>query len=71
MYPFSRQLLIKPEMSKYIRESTNKSIKQYLTPLYKYNTNTPVIPSSSVLLIFVSLISFSIGYKVGKINLHK
>ena len=71
MYPFSRQLLIKPEMSKYIRESTNKNINTYLNPylnLYKVKT---VPPCSPILLTFVSLISFSIGYKVGTLNSYK
>jgi hypothetical protein len=65
MYPFSRQLLIKPEMSKYIRETTNKSVNKYLVP-YNLKPTTPLPPNSHILL-FVSLISFSIGYKVGNL----
>ena len=70
MYPFSRQLLIKPEMSKYIRESTNKNINTYLNP-YKVKTVPPLPPCSPILLTFVSLISFSIGYKVGTLISYK
>ena len=69
MYPFSRQLLIKPEMSKYIRESTNKSISQYLKPIHLYNKS--ILPTTNIVLIFVSLISFSIGYKVGRVVTNK
>lgn len=64
MYPFSRQLKISPEMKKYIRESTNKSMSKYLKP-YNIHMSPPLPPCSPILLTFVSLISFSIGYKVG------
>jgi hypothetical protein len=65
MYPLSKRLLINPEMSKYIRESTNKSVNKYLIP-YNLKPASPLPPNSHILL-FVSLISFSIGYKVGNL----
>ncbi len=69
MYSSNRRLIIKPEMAKYIRESTNKSISQYLKPIHLYNKS--ILPTTNIVLIFVSLFSFSIGYKVGRVVANK
>jgi len=67
MFTLRRHSLISPEMSKYIRDTTNKSLEKY--------TNKPkfVIPDKKdphgffLLLPFVSLISFLAGYKFCKL----
>jgi hypothetical protein len=73
MFTLRRHSLISPEMLKYIRDTTNKSLEKY--------TNKPrfVIPDKNdppdkkdppdffLLLPFVSLISFLAGYKFCKL----
>lgn len=63
MLNYNKRFSISPEMSKYIRDSTNKSLEKYLN---KYNINVLALkdskPNCIVLLPFVSLISFLVGY---------
>jgi len=69
---------INPDMLKYIRESTNKSIEKYLikkndenniNTLIKVNDNNndDIVPNIYFLVSFVSLVSFLAGYKFAKI----
>jgi hypothetical protein len=68
MFRSKNLFLITPEMSKYITDSTNKSIKTYLN---KYNVNALLVkdisPNSFALLPFVSFISFLVGYNFNKL----
>lgn len=63
MFRSKKTFLITPEMSKYIKDSTNKSIKNYFN---KYKINALLVkdisPNYIALLPFVSLISFLAGY---------
>lgn len=65
MFRSNRSFLISPEMSNYIKDSTNKSLEKYLN---KYNINTlfpkDEPPNCIVLLPFVSFISFLAGYNL-------
>ena len=67
MFTLRKRPLISPKISKYIRDSTNKSLEKYI-----YNFEF-VIPDKTdpvdffVLLQFVSLISFLAGYKFCKL----
>lgn len=64
MLNYNNRFLISPKMLKYIRDSTNESLKKYLN---KYDMNTLVlqdnIPNCIRLIPFVSLVSFLAGYK--------
>ena len=63
MFSTKKHFSISPEMPKYIRDSTNKSLEKYLN---KYNVNAQMLkdkpPTCIILLPFVSLISFLAGY---------
>jgi hypothetical protein len=63
MFRSKKTFLITPEMSKYIKDSTNKSIKNYFN---KYKINALLVkdisPNYIALLPIVSLISFLAGY---------
>jgi len=65
MFYSKKHFLISPEMSKYIRDSTNKSLEKYLN---KYNINAKILKDKPincvVLLPFVSFISFLAGYNL-------
>jgi hypothetical protein len=67
MFALRRHPLISPEMSKYIKDTTNKSLEKYT------NNSKFVIPDKKdppnffILLPFVSLISFLAGYKFCKL----
>lgn len=63
MLNYNKRFSVSPEMLKYIRDSTNKSLEKYLN---KYNINALDLkdrkPSCIMLLPFVSFISFLAGY---------
>lgn len=69
MFTLRSQTLINPEISKYIKETTNKSLEKY-----KYNiksiisTDTNNSTNFLLLLPFVSLFSVLLGYKLGKLT---
>jgi len=65
MFCIKRKLLINPEMSKYIRDQTYKSMEKYLK-VGKENlviTHNKDLPNCCNILPFVSLFSFFLGYK--------
>jgi hypothetical protein len=69
MFSLKRYPMLSPEMSKYIRESTNKSIENYKINPYSlvlFEKNDP--PKFFALLPFVSFISFLAGYKFCKLT---
>ena len=64
---------INPDMAKYIKETINKSMEKYINN--KNNTNNILTTSDTneshnylSLLPFVSLFSFLVGYKLGKLT---
>lgn len=65
MFSSNKRFLISPEMSKYIKDSTNKSLEKYIN---KYKINTTLVkdisPNYIALLPFVSFISFLAGYNL-------
>jgi hypothetical protein len=67
MFRFSNYKFINPELAKYIKDSTNKSIENFKNR-NKYSTylitkeNNPNPNEGFMLLPFVSLISFLAGY---------
>ncbi len=63
MYGLKRRFLINHEMSKTLKDSTNKYIATHLKPNAKYmgySGDNPII--IHLLLPIVSLVSFIIGY---------
>jgi len=69
MFSLRKYPLIDPELSKYIKESTNKSIEKYLNKskiLCTPNENNP--NNIFLILPFVSLVSFLAGYHFCKIK---
>lgn len=86
MFYFGNRLMnpmIKPELSKYIKESTNKYIEKYCNNHKLYNSKSnftslrndtyisPETPDTNnvyYLLTFVSLISFLAGYNFRNLN---
>jgi hypothetical protein len=73
MLNLNRNKFINPEMSKYIKEQTNKWLEKYSTPrnsiqgirvsdLVKQTDMDPKFPNTYLILPFVSLISFLAGY---------
>ncbi len=68
MFTLRSRSLISPEMSKYINDTTNKSLEKYKNNI-KLNIpnhkNDP--PNFLFILPFVSLISFLAGYKLSKL----
>lgn len=65
MFGSIRRFTISPEMSNYIRDSTNKSLEKYLN---KYTINANILkdksPNYSGLLPLAFLISFLAGYNL-------
>ena len=65
-------LPISLSLSKYIRESTNKSLEKYINKNkitdIDINNNADNPKSFIYLLLFVSGLSFLAGYKLGKLN---
>ena len=59
MFGLKRRFLISPEMSKCLKESTNKYISTHLKPNIKYMEDKHMM---HLLLPFVSLVSFLFGY---------
>jgi hypothetical protein len=57
-------------LSKYIRDSTNKSLEKYKNKITHtaINKNDDNPKSFIYLLIFISGVSFLVGYKLGKLN---
>jgi hypothetical protein len=67
MFTLRRYPLISSEMSKYIKDSTNKSLENY-TNNFKFVIHDKTVPLSFfVLFPFVSLISFLAGYNYCKL----
>ena len=67
MFTLRRCPLISSEMSKYIKDSTNKSLEKY-TNNFKFVISDKTDPLGFfVLFPFVSLISFLAGYKFCKL----
>ena len=67
MFTLRRCPLISSEMSKYIKDSTNKSLEKY-TNNFKFVISDKTDPLSFfVLFPFVSLISFLAGYNYCKL----
>lgn len=62
MFSSKKHFLISPEMSKYIRDSTNKSLEKYLNVNAENLKDQP--HNCIVLLPFVSFISFLAGYNL-------
>lgn len=66
---FKKQF-VNPEMSKYIKEQTNKWLKNYsnnshytrVSDLVKQTNEDSKLPNNYLILPFVSLISFLAGY---------
>ena len=65
MFRSNKPFLISPEILKYIKDSTNKSLEKCLNK-YKINTLFPKdsLPNYNALLPFVSFISFLAGYNL-------
>jgi hypothetical protein len=65
MFSVNKKFLISPEMAKYIRDSTNKSIEKHLDK-YKINSQSNINDVHNLigLLPFVSFISFLAGYNL-------
>ena len=67
MFTLRKRPLISSEMSKYIKDSTNKSLEKY-TNNFKFVISDKTDPLSFfVLFPFVSLISFLAGYNYCKL----
>lgn len=76
MFALNRKQIINPEMSKYIKEQTNKWLKSfeekhsndsaYLRVSNLVKHEEPKIPNNLLLIPFVSLISFLAGYNFCK-----
>jgi hypothetical protein len=73
MLNLNRRQFINPEMSKYIKEQTNKWLEKYskthnsiqgirVSDLVKQKYMDPKLPDLYIILPFVSLISFLAGY---------
>ena len=70
MYRFKSNSFVNPEMSKYLKEQTNKCIEKHLnnyntlrvSSLVKCKNIEPKLPGFCFGLAFVSLISFLAGY---------
>jgi hypothetical protein len=76
MFNFNTNKMINPEMAKYIREQTNKSLEKYLvknTPskLSPTFSSDLVIyqPSCCIFLPFIICFSFLAGYQFKKLTL--
>jgi anionic cell wall polymer biosynthesis LytR-Cps2A-Psr (LCP) family protein len=79
MFYFGNRLtnypIINQELSKYIKESTNKYIENYITnnkyEIKKKNISKLTIPlnNSYLFFTFVSLLSFMVGYNFNNFNL--
>ena len=74
MFCLNNRPMVKPEMSKYLRDVTNKSIdKHFKTPYFTRILLNKNIPSNNImpyflLFPFVSLISFLAGYNYCKLK---
>ena len=68
MFNLRGRQLISNEISKYIKDSTNKSLEKYKKNHGLYNKNIPL--HFFGLLPFVSLISFLVGYNLDKVIKH-
>jgi hypothetical protein len=67
MFALRRHPLISPEMSKYIKDTTNKSLEKYTNKSKFVIPDKKDPPNFFLLLPFVSLISFLAGYKFCKL----
>lgn len=61
---------INPDMAKYIKETTNKSMEKYKNNINNILTTSDTNDTHNYLslLPFVSLFSFLVGYKLGKLT---
>lgn len=61
---------INPDMVKYIKETTNKSMEKYKNNINNILTTSDTNDTHNYLslLPFVSLFSFLVGYKLGKLT---
>lgn len=67
---------INPDMAKYIKETINKSMEKYINNKNNTNNTNNILTTSDTnethnylsLLPFVSLFSFLVGYKLGKLT---
>ena len=67
MFALRRRPLISPEMSKYIKDITNKSLEKYTNNVKFVIPDKKELPNFFLLLPFVSLISFLAGYNFCKL----
>lgn len=63
MFAFNLKSNISPEISKYIKEQTNKSIQRQNTNNSLVNTRIYDFDKNYFVFPFVSLFSFIVGYK--------
>jgi len=75
MFCLNKRPMLRPELSKYLRDVTNKEIdKHFKTPYYtRLLVNKNILPTDIVpyflLLPFVSLIFFLAGYNYYKLKM--